>query len=170
MGRKRVVVAMSGGVDSSMAAALLKEEGYDVIGVSMELWCEQKRDTSSSRPSCCSIEDLNDARLVCQMLDVPYYKLNFEDDFQIHVIDYLCSEYAHGRTPNPCIACNREIKFKSLMNKAFSLGADYLATGHFAKIEYLEGLYYLSKGIDPIKEQSYFLYTLGQNELRHATG
>jgi tRNA-specific 2-thiouridylase len=101
------------------------------------------------------------------MLDVPYYKLNFEDDFQTHVVDYLCDEYVHGRTPNPCIACNREIKFKSLLNKAFSLEADYLATGHFAKIEYLKKTYYLYKGIDPIKEQSYFLYTLGQNELQH---
>jgi tRNA-specific 2-thiouridylase len=101
------------------------------------------------------------------MLDIPYYKLNFEDDFQTYVVDYLCDEYARGRTPNPCIACNREIKFRSLLNKAFSLGMDYLATGHLAKIEYLEDTYSLAKGNDPIKEQSYFLYTLGQNELQH---
>jgi tRNA-specific 2-thiouridylase len=167
MNRKRVFVAMSGGVDSSLTAALLKEEGYEVIGVSMELWCEQRHGLSTSRPTCCSIEDIGDARRVCHILDIPFYTLNLEDEFQTYVVDYLCNEYAQGRTPNPCIACNQQIKFKFLLNKALSSGADYLATGHFAKIEYSEGEYHLLKGTDPVKEQSYFLYTLGQAELQY---
>ena len=158
---------MSGGVDSSTAAALLQETGYEVIGVSMQLWCEERHGFPSSRPACCSIEDINDARQVCHLLGIPFYMLNLEPQFQTRVIDYFCHEYAQGRTPNPCIACNQQVKFGLLLHRVLSLGAEYLATGHYARIECLNGEYHLLKGVDPGSDQSYFLYTLGQWELQH---
>ncbi|MDO8688462.1 MAG: tRNA 2-thiouridine(34) synthase MnmA [Dehalococcoidia bacterium] len=165
MKRKTVVVAMSGGVDSSVAAALLVKEGYRVIGVTMRLW--DGADGPAFSKSCCSLDSVDDARRVCQVLDIPFYPLNLTREFQTHVIEYFCEEYEVGRTPNPCLACNRFVKFSLLLNKARALGADYLATGHYARIHTVDGTNRLLRGIDPSKDQSYVLYTLGQEELAH---
>jgi tRNA-specific 2-thiouridylase len=158
---------MSGGVDSSLSAALLQEAGYEVIGVSLQLWCEQKHRLSPSRPTCCSLEDINDARRVCHLLGIPFYVLNLEQEFESLVVRPFCEEYSRGRTPNPCIACNQYIKFDLLLRKALSLGADFLATGHYARIEQSHHRYFLLKGVDASRDQSYFLYPLGQRELSH---
>ncbi len=164
---KLVVVAMSGGVDSSAAAALLRREGYEVIGVTMRLWTEGNGSTPVPQRRCCSLQEAEDARRVCQVLDIPFYVLNFEAQFQTYVVDYFCREYLRGRTPNPCLACNKWIKFDFLLNRALTLGADYLATGHYARIEQRDGGFVLLKGIDHVKDQSYVLYSLGQKELEH---
>jgi len=156
MPQKRVVVAMSGGVDSSLAAALLKEVGYEVSGVYMQLWSNPDRE----RP-------ISDLEHTCQILDIPLYKLNFETELQSLVIDYFCHEYSLGRTPNPCIACNRHIKFGLLLDRVLQMGADYLATGHYARIDQSPDGYRLLKAVDQTKDQSYFLYTLGQKELQY---
>jgi tRNA-specific 2-thiouridylase len=161
----RVVVAMSGGVDSSTAAALLVEAGYDVIGVMMRLWAEGGEEGATNR--CCSPEAVEDARHVCQILDIPFYLINYERDFKHHVVDYFISEYTSGRTPNPCLACNRHIKFGLLLRHALSLDAQYLATGHYARIKKANGHYQLLKGVDRWKDQSYALYMLGQEELAY---
>lgn len=162
---KRVVVAMSGGVDSSMAAAILKQDGYEVIGITMRLWSEEDGSLPASLRRCCSAETVEDARRVSQILDIPFYVLNLEAQFREHVVDYFCEEYRSGRTPNPCIACNKRIKFDLLLNRALGLGADYLATGHHARIEKRHGEYLLLKATDAAKDQSYVLYNLGQKEL-----
>ena len=166
-GGTRVVVAMSGGVDSSMTAAVLKKEGYEVIGATMRLWTEEDGDMPAAHRRCCSAEEAEDARRVCQILDIPFYVLNFEPQFRQYVVDYFCGEYLRGRTPNPCIACNKRIKFDLLLNKALALGADYLATGHYARIEVRDSKYVLLKATDAAKDQSYVLYGLGQKELKH---
>ena len=158
----RVVVAMSGGVDSSLAAALLVERGYEVIGIMMRLWAE---DGAVNR--CCSPKAVEDARHVCQILDIPFYLVNCEREFKTSVLDYFISEYARGRTPNPCIACNRHIKFGSLLRRALALGARHLATGHYARVQQVNDGYQLLKGLDRRKDQTYFLYMLGQEELAH---
>ncbi|MBI5233044.1 MAG: tRNA 2-thiouridine(34) synthase MnmA [Deltaproteobacteria bacterium] len=151
---------MSGGVDSSVAAALLKEKGYEVIGVSMRLlgFNEDKEN------GCCSLNDLNDARSVAYKLDIPYYVLNMEEVFSKEVISYFVEGYLKGETPNPCIRCNQTVKFKTLLKKAEGLGAISLATGHYARIVN-NGAYRLLKGIDTEKDQSYFLFTMTQGEL-----
>ncbi len=164
---KRVVVAMSGGVDSSTTAAILKDEGYDVIGIFMYLYpfCEETHHPSFRRNRCCSLQGVNDARSVALKLKIPFYVLNFQKEFQEKVVDHFCQEYQKGRTPNPCILCNRDIKFKLLLEKAEKLGAQYLATGHYARIEKNSRGYLLKKGVKGNGEQSYFLYTFTQEQM-----
>ncbi len=166
--KKRVVVAMSGGVDSSVALAVLKEEGYDCIGVSMQLWdYSATEDPNGASPgSCCSLEDLADARRVADSLDVPFYVLNMERAFEREVVDYFVDSYIGGTTPNPCIKCNQELKFDLLLKKAVALEADYLATGHYARIISTKDGPRLLKGIDAEKDQSYFLFTMTDSQLR----
>ncbi|MBI2858946.1 MAG: tRNA 2-thiouridine(34) synthase MnmA [Chloroflexi bacterium] len=162
----KVFVAMSGGVDSSVAACLLKRDGHEVVGLHMHLWCEDRQGAGAQRRQCCNIEDARDAEHVCQKLDIPFYQVNFRDEFQSRVVDYFCNEYAGGRTPNPCLACNRHLKFGLLLERVRALGGDYLATGHYARVRAEAGSQVLLQGVDPAKDQSYFLYMLGQNELR----
>ena len=159
-GRDRVVVAMSGGVDSSVAAALLVEQGYDVIGVMMRLWSEGEN-------RCCAPQAVDDARHVAAQLGIPFYLLNFEAEFQAFVVDPFIAEYSRGRTPNPCLACNRHIRFGHLLRHAQALGAGYLATGHYAQIDLAGESCRLRMGVDRRKDQSYVLYSLGQAQLRH---
>ncbi len=161
MTRKKVVAAMSGGVDSSVAAALLQQKGYDVIGITLDIW-PQKAERFGG---CCSATAVNDAKSVCAKLGIPHYVLNFRDHFKEYVIDNFISEYSSGKTPNPCIRCNQFIKFDLLLKKAQELGAQYLATGHYAIIEKLKTKYLLKKSPDKTKDQSYFLYPMTQEVL-----
>ena len=163
----RVVVAMSGGVDSSVAAALLVEAGYETIGISLKLWSQDTPEFPGYHPICCSAEAVDDARRVCRILGIPFYYLNFERHFCSQVVDYFCEEYSRGRTPNPCLACNEKVKFRLLLDKALALGAEYLATGHYARIEEWQGHFHLLKALDRTKDQSYVLYFLGQRQLQH---
>ena len=164
--KKRVVVAMSGGVDSSLAAYLLQEQGYQVIGITMRLFSTEDPYASKHNKSCCSIEDALDAKRVCQLLGIPHYTLNFEKEFKKHVIDYFISEYAKGRTPHPCIACNDKMKFAFFLRRAQALEADFIATGHYArKVTTNKGEHYLEKAVDDDKDQTYVLYGMGQEEL-----
>lgn len=165
---QRVAVAMSGGVDSSVAAALLKQQGFDVMGISMRVWspatffAESGGDALTLPPS----DAVSNARMVANQLDIPFYEVNFEEEFRGIVVDDFIGEYYHGRTPNPCARCNRFIKFGLLLDKALALGADMLATGHYARIQRDdEGFFRLLKGADPKKDQSYFLFDLTQEQL-----
>lgn len=164
--KPRVLVAMSGGVDSSVAAYLLQKEGYEVLGATMQLWPE---DTPliNGETGCCSISAIEDARRVAQKLDIPHYVLNYRILFEEQVIDYFIQEYLQGRTPNPCMACNRFFRFGALLKKARELEIDYIATGHYAKIYYDDARkrYMLAKGKDNNKDQSYFLYGFTQEQL-----
>lgn len=162
---KRVIVAMSGGVDSATAAALLVRQGYEVIGVTMRLWTVEDPEAPLHQRRCCSVEDTDDARAVCQVLGIPHYVLNLEREFRSSVVDYFCREYGRGRTPNPCLACNQHIKFRPMLAKALALEADYLATGHYARIVRGPAGYELWRARDEGKDQSYVLYMLGQREL-----
>ncbi len=167
--KPKVVVAMSGGVDSSLTAALLVREGYDVVGATMRLSDDSRDFNPEDDRGCCSLSAVDDARRVAEILGIPHYVMNFRDMFQTTVIDYFLDEYANGRTPNPCIACNRYVKFEGLLQRCREIGAEYVATGHYAKIERDEenGRYVLKKGIDVLKDQSYALYHLNQKSLQH---
>ena len=157
---------MSGGVDSSVAAYLLKEQGYDVIGVTMQIWQEDK-EYEEREGGCCSLSAVDDARRVADKIGIPFYVLNFRDSFKKNVIDYFIDEYMEGKTPNPCIACNKYLKFDELLKKAQGIGADYIATGHYAKIEEHNGRYILVKSDDDKKDQTYALYNMTQEQLAH---
>lgn len=162
----RVVIAMSGGVDSSVSAALLRDQGFDLIGVSMQLYDPVPRDEATKTKTCCSLDDVMDAARVAKKLGIPFEVLDLRKEFQELVISYFISEYATGRTPNPCIRCNEQIKFKLLMEKAAEMGAQRLATGHYARIgQDASGAHYLLAGNDPLKDQSYFLFTLSGEQL-----
>jgi tRNA-specific 2-thiouridylase len=169
--RKRILVAMSGGVDSSVAAALLKEQGHEVIGVTMQLWDYSKNESScdpgAKFDSCCSHDDVADAREVADKIGIPFYVMDYQEDFQTNVVDYFTTEYLRGRTPNPCVACNTFLKFDHLLERAVRLGCDAVATGHYARIDYCpeSNEYRLLKGVDSQKDQSYFLYSMTQERL-----
>src|SRR5688572_23718812 len=162
----RIVVAMSGGVDSSVAAALLAEQGHDVIGLSMQLYDQRGEQTFGS---CCTLDDLYDARRVATTIGIPHYILNFEQQFQETVIANFVREYASGRTPLPCAHCNSDLKFSTLLERARGLGADQVATGHYARVEQgADGGWLLKRGVDGTKDQSYFLFSLTQDQLAGA--
>ena len=163
----RIVAAMSGGVDSSVAAALLHEEGHEVIGLSMQLY-DQRQDPSAFG-SCCSLDDLQDARRVASVLGIPHYIVNFQEQFDTHVVLNFVREYAAARTPIPCVRCNGELKFTNLLDRARGLDATSVATGHYARVDRdSEGHYVLRRGLDADKDQSYFLFTLTQSQLARA--
>ncbi len=167
MSRNRVVVAMSGGVDSSVAAALLVEAGYEVIGMMMRLWSEPGAAGSQPINRCCTPDQMADARRIANHLNIPFYVIDAQDHFRNSIVQYFIDEHAAGRTPNPCIECNRKIRFTYLLEHALALGANYLATGHYAQIRQEGEQYILLKGEDPGKDQSYVLHTLDQQKLAH---
>ena len=165
---KKVLVAMSGGVDSSVAACLLKEQGYETTGVTLKLFDNEDVGMSCEK-SCCSLSDVEDARSVSFRLGIPYYVFDFSGDFRREVIDRFIEDYEDGRTPNPCIDCNRYIKFLKLFQRGREMQQDYVATGHYARVAYdrAAGRYLLKRALDPKKDQSYVLYNLTQEQLAH---
>lgn len=166
MSKGTVVVGMSGGVDSSVAAYLLKKEGYDVIGVTMQIWQDEEAQVLEKQGGCCGTSAVEDARRVADALEIPYYVMNFKEEFQDKVIDYFTQSYLRGETPNPCIACNRYIKWESLLQRSMEIGADYIATGHYARVRKLDnGRYTLQTAAVLDKDQTYALYNLTQDQL-----
>ena len=163
----KVIVGMSGGVDSSVAAYLLKEQRYDVVGVTMQIWQEEDQQFIEESGGCCGLTAVDDARRVAESLDIPYYVMNFRDEFQKQVIDYFVQEYFSGKTPNPCIACNRYVKWESLLQRVLAIGGEYIATGHYASIVKLpNGRYSICRSASLDKDQSYALYNLTQEQLK----
>ena len=157
---------MSGGVDSSVAAWLLKEQGYDVIGVTMQIWQDEDTEVQEAEGGCCGLSAVDDARRVAMELGIPYYVMNFKEEFKCRVMDYFAQEYLAGRTPNPCIACNRYVKWESLLQRSLAIGADCIATGHYARIAKLEnGRFALETSVTAAKDQTYALYNLTQDQL-----
>lgn len=165
MKRKKVVVGMSGGVDSSVAAYLLKEQGYDVIGVTMQIWQDEDPQAVEENAGCCGLSAVDDARRVANTLDIPYYVMNFKKEFREYVMDNFVEEYYQGHTPNPCIMCNRYVKWEALLKRALDIGADYIATGHYASVVCLENGRYSLKTAPSSKDQTYALYNLTQEQL-----
>ena len=163
---KKAIIAMSGGVDSSVAALFMKQNGYECIGATMKLYDNEDIGISREK-TCCSLDDIEDARAVARKLGMPYYVFNFKDEFEKKVIDNFIKTYEQGGTPNPCIECNRHLKFEKLMLRMQELKYDYVVTGHYADIEYKDGRYLLKKGKDITKDQSYVLYSLTQYQLAH---
>lgn len=163
---KRALIAMSGGVDSSLAALLMKEKGYECIGCTMKLYENEDAGIEKTK-TCCSLDDVEDARNVACLLDMPFYVFNFTERFRTQVIDRFVQSYEEGRTPNPCIDCNRYMKFDKLYERAKLMGCEYIVTGHYARIEKEDGKFFLKKALDETKDQTYVLYTLTQDQLAH---
>lgn len=166
MTQERVVVAMSGGVDSSVAAALLMEQGYDVVGVMLRLWSDVDNGSGPTN-RCCALDSQYNAERVAEILGIPFYLINVASEFKRHVVDYFKTEYVAGKTPNPCVECNRRIRFGTLLRRAMALKAGFLASGHYARIRFHDGRYQLLRGRDRHKDQSYALHVLGQFQLAH---
>ncbi|MCP4295372.1 MAG: tRNA 2-thiouridine(34) synthase MnmA [Proteobacteria bacterium] len=161
--KTRVVIAMSGGVDSSVAAAILKKEGYDVVGMMLRLWSESNCDSNR----CCTPESIEDARGIADQLEIPFYVRDYQEPFKETVVDYFTQIYSDSWTPNPCLVCNKKIRFGKLLDEALSLGAQFFSTGHYVKVEKQGALFQLHRGVDPAKDQSYVLYQLNQHQLSH---
>ena len=157
---------MSGGIDSTVAALLLHNEGYEVVGITMKTWDYSTSNTNGKETGCCNIDSFNDARLAAVNNGFPHFILDIRDEFGDFVIENFVEEYLAGRTPNPCVMCNEKVKFGNLWSKAKAVGAEYIATGHYAVVDHLEDRSVLRKGVDPRKDQSYFLFSLRQEQLR----